>query len=165
MIFSIAALNRAAWTLGRWVAAGALEQAEVEDALYTAAERLGLVVDDGQRQTWATIRSGLSAGCFYSRSRYRKKLGRQTFRVEEAFSIGQVGSRALPEPTLKGACCLPLSELLTQGTPLRQILWLQVSGAESMLLAGGRDQSDAATRQEHRRGHLAAARAPLAISH
>jgi hypothetical protein len=56
------ALNGAAWTLGRWVAAGALDQAEVEDALYAAAERNGLVVDDGQRQTCATIRSGFDAG-------------------------------------------------------------------------------------------------------
>lgn len=57
-----AALNRAAWTLGRWIAAGALEQTDVEDALYRAAEVNGLVADDGERQTWATIRSGLSAG-------------------------------------------------------------------------------------------------------
>jgi hypothetical protein len=32
-----AALNHAAWTLGRWIAAGALEQRDVEDALYAAA--------------------------------------------------------------------------------------------------------------------------------
>jgi hypothetical protein len=57
-----AALNGAAWTLGHWVAAGALAQAAVEDALYAAAEQNGLVADDGQRQCWATIRSGLSAG-------------------------------------------------------------------------------------------------------
>jgi hypothetical protein len=57
-----AALNRAAWTLGRWIAAGALEQLAVEDGLYTAAERNSLVADDGERQVWATIRSGLSAG-------------------------------------------------------------------------------------------------------
>jgi hypothetical protein len=57
-----AALNHAAWTLGHWVAAGALEQGEVEDALYAAAERNGLLADDGPRQTWATIRSGLSKG-------------------------------------------------------------------------------------------------------
>ena len=57
-----AALNGAAWTLGRWVAAGALEQLAVEDALYAAAARNGLVGDDGDRQCWATIRSGLSAG-------------------------------------------------------------------------------------------------------
>ena len=58
------ALNHTAWTLGRWVAAGALEQREVEDALYGAAERNGLVSDpkDGPRKTWATIRSGLGAG-------------------------------------------------------------------------------------------------------
>jgi hypothetical protein len=57
-----AALNRAAWTLGHWVAAGALDQGEVEDVLYAAAEHNGLVADDGQRQCWATIRSGLAAG-------------------------------------------------------------------------------------------------------
>ena len=56
------ALNGAAWTLGRWIAAGALEQADVEDELYAAAERNGGLADDGERQTWATIRSGLSAG-------------------------------------------------------------------------------------------------------
>jgi len=57
-----AALNHAAWTLGRWIAAAALEQANVEDGLYGAALRNGLVNDDGERQTWATIRGGLSAG-------------------------------------------------------------------------------------------------------
>jgi hypothetical protein len=57
-----AAPNRAAWTLGRWIAAGALEQGDVEDELYAAAEVSGLVADDGNRQCWATIRSGLSAG-------------------------------------------------------------------------------------------------------
>ena len=58
------ALNHAAWTLGRWIAAGALEQSEVEDALYAAAEQNGLVSNpkDGPRKTWATIRSGLGAG-------------------------------------------------------------------------------------------------------
>ena len=57
-----AALNRAAWTLGHWVAAGALDQAAVEDALFGAAEQDGLVAEDGARQCWATIRSGLSKG-------------------------------------------------------------------------------------------------------
>ena len=55
-------LNRAAWTLGRWIVAGALEQLVVEDALYAAASRNGLIGDDGDRQCWATIRSGLGAG-------------------------------------------------------------------------------------------------------
>jgi len=41
---------------------GALDQATVEDALYVAAERNGLVADDGQRQCWTTSRSGLSKG-------------------------------------------------------------------------------------------------------
>jgi hypothetical protein len=56
------ALTIAAWTLGDWIADGVLEQHDVEDALYAAAVRNGMVADDGQRQVWATIRSGLSAG-------------------------------------------------------------------------------------------------------
>jgi hypothetical protein len=44
------------------VAAGALEQGAAEEALYAAAERNGLVGDDGQRPTWATSRSGPGAG-------------------------------------------------------------------------------------------------------
>ncbi len=92
-----------------------------------------------------------------------KKLGRQTFRVEEAFSSGQIGGWVTPELALESACCLALSELLAQSTPLRQILGLQLGGAKGMVLAGGGDQSDAATRQEHRCGYLTAARAPLVI--
>jgi hypothetical protein len=57
-----AALNHAAWTLGRLLAAGFFDQIYVEEELYAAAEANGLVADDGQRQCWATIRSGLSAG-------------------------------------------------------------------------------------------------------
>jgi hypothetical protein len=57
-----AALNHAAWTLGRWVAVGELEQTDVENALYAAATRIGLVSDDGERQVWSTLRSGLGAG-------------------------------------------------------------------------------------------------------
>jgi hypothetical protein len=57
-----AALNKTAWKLGQWVAAGALDQGEVEDTLYAAAEVNGLVADDGPRQCWTTIRSGLSKG-------------------------------------------------------------------------------------------------------
>jgi hypothetical protein len=41
------ALNGAAWTLARWVAAGVLDQREVEDALYAATEANGLVTEDG----------------------------------------------------------------------------------------------------------------------
>ena len=48
--------------LGCWVVAGALEQGHLEDALYAAAVVNGLVADDGERQGWATIRSGLGAG-------------------------------------------------------------------------------------------------------
>jgi hypothetical protein len=55
-----ATLNGAAWTLGHWVAAGALDQADVEDALFAAAERNGLVSDpkDGPRKTWRPFAVG-----------------------------------------------------------------------------------------------------------
>src|SRR6266699_6773295 len=83
-----------------------------------------------------------------------KKLGRQTFRVEEAFSLGQIGGRVMPKLALESACCLALSELLAQSTPFGQILRLQLRGAKGMVLAGGRNQSDAAARQEHGCGDL-----------
>jgi hypothetical protein len=40
----------------------ALHHAAIEDELYAVAVANGLVADDGQRQCWGTIRSGLSAG-------------------------------------------------------------------------------------------------------
>ena len=40
----------------------ALHHAAIEDELYAVAVANGLVADDGERQTWATIRSGLGAG-------------------------------------------------------------------------------------------------------
>lgn len=46
----------------RRFAAGVLDQIYVEEELYAAAEANGLVTDDGARQCWATIRSGLGAG-------------------------------------------------------------------------------------------------------
>jgi hypothetical protein len=45
-----------------WIATGGLEQSDVEDARYTAPVTNGLVADDGDRQCWATIRSGLGTG-------------------------------------------------------------------------------------------------------
>jgi hypothetical protein len=55
-----AALNKTAWKLGQWVAAGALDQGEVDDALYATAERNGLVPTMASASAGATIRSGLS---------------------------------------------------------------------------------------------------------
>ena len=43
-------------------APNALEQPDIEDTLYAAADRAGPAAGDGERQCWATIRSGLSAG-------------------------------------------------------------------------------------------------------
>jgi len=57
-----AALFRAAAALGRRVAAGQLPEPDVEQGLYAAAERCGLVADDGERAVQRTIRSGLDTG-------------------------------------------------------------------------------------------------------
>jgi putative DNA primase/helicase len=57
-----AQLNAAAWSAGRLVAGGWLDQREVEDALFAACQANGLVADDGERRCWATLRSGLGAG-------------------------------------------------------------------------------------------------------
>jgi hypothetical protein len=51
-------LNRAAFALGQIVGAGHLDQAEVERALTATARGIGL----GERETLATVRSGIDAG-------------------------------------------------------------------------------------------------------
>jgi hypothetical protein len=52
--------------------ASTLDQHAAEDALSGTAERNGLVGEDGPRQCWATIRSGLSKGLF-SRSHFERE--------------------------------------------------------------------------------------------
>lgn len=55
-------LNRAAYALGQLVGAGALEEHDVVDALEAAADRCGLLREDGVRSVRATIQSGLRGG-------------------------------------------------------------------------------------------------------
>ncbi|MFY1656899.1 bifunctional DNA primase/polymerase [Micromonospora sp. WMMD1274] len=55
-------LNRKAFALGGLVAAGLLAEDEVRDSLYRAAVLNGHVDKHGERQTWATIESGMRAG-------------------------------------------------------------------------------------------------------
>jgi hypothetical protein len=57
-----ATLNKAAFSLGQFVAAQALSAPDVEARLYGAAQASGLAADDGERSVRATIRSGLEAG-------------------------------------------------------------------------------------------------------
>jgi putative DNA primase/helicase len=59
-----AALNRAAFSLGQLVGSGALDRAEVEDALRAAAQVCGL----DPRETEATLKSGLEAGILEPRA-------------------------------------------------------------------------------------------------
>ena len=55
-------LNRAAFSLGQFVGAGALSGLEVEERLYGAAQASGLIADDGERAVRATIESDLNGG-------------------------------------------------------------------------------------------------------
>jgi hypothetical protein len=61
-------VNSAAWFLGGWIVAGALEQRAVEDALYAAAEPNGLVGDDGDRRYRARHCAVLGPVCSSSSS-------------------------------------------------------------------------------------------------
>ncbi|WP_084673913.1 bifunctional DNA primase/polymerase [Methylobacterium sp. WSM2598] len=56
------ALNRAAYSLGQLVGAGALDDTDVRDRLLSAARVSGLVADDGEAAALATIESGVTKG-------------------------------------------------------------------------------------------------------
>jgi hypothetical protein len=62
-------LNTAAFNLFQLVAGGALDEQEVRDRLFEAAELCRLVADDGAQQVWATIDSGAAAGRQQPRAR------------------------------------------------------------------------------------------------
>ena len=65
------ALYRAALKLGSIVADGVLSRDRVENELYAVAVAAGYVARDGERQTWATIASGIGNGLKNPRSRNR----------------------------------------------------------------------------------------------
>jgi putative DNA primase/helicase len=56
------ALNRAAFSLFQLVASGGLDENEVRERLFAAAEKCGLVDEDGAASVRATIESGAEAG-------------------------------------------------------------------------------------------------------
>jgi hypothetical protein len=56
------ALNRAAHSIGTVVAAGWIDRATAEQALWEASERNGYRGKDGDRTAWDTLQSGLEAG-------------------------------------------------------------------------------------------------------
>jgi bifunctional DNA primase/polymerase-like protein len=70
-------LNTAAYNLFQIVASGELDEQEVRDRLFKAAESCGLVADDGAQQAWATINSGATAGSAQPRSRPQPGVGPQ----------------------------------------------------------------------------------------
>jgi hypothetical protein len=64
-------LNKAAFNLFQIVAGGYLDEQEVWDRLFNAADACGLVADDGAQQTRGTIKSGARAGRKQPRQRPR----------------------------------------------------------------------------------------------
>lgn len=62
-------LNTAAYRLGRLIAGNELDRTDAEQALLAAAAECGYVTDDGERQAWRTIQSGITAGMRRPRSR------------------------------------------------------------------------------------------------
>jgi hypothetical protein len=62
-------LNKAAFSLGQLIGGGALDEQEVRDRLFEAAETCRLVADDGAQKALATIDSGITAGKQQPRSR------------------------------------------------------------------------------------------------
>ncbi len=100
-------------------AAGALEQIAVEDGLYAAAVRNGLVAAADDRQTWATIKSSLSGGM------------REPVKLAEASLTGR-GTLALQlrERAICGATCRPPGE----ATALAPA-WLPVHGRKLATIA------------------------------
>ena len=62
-------LNTAAFNLFQLVEGGVLDEQEVRDRLFEAAQICGLVADDGAQQVWATIDSGAAAGRQQPRTR------------------------------------------------------------------------------------------------
>ena len=80
-------LNAAAFNLFQIVAGGRLDDQEVRDRLFKAAEACGLVADDGAQSVWATIDSAAQAAKGHPRSRpsvkpqSQKQSGRPTIRI------------------------------------------------------------------------------------
>jgi hypothetical protein len=62
-------LNKAAFNLGQLIGGSALDEQEVRDRLFEAAETCGLVADDGATAAEATIDSGITAGKKQPRAR------------------------------------------------------------------------------------------------
>jgi hypothetical protein len=93
-------LNVAAFSLGQIIATGRLDEQEVRDRLFEAAEACGLVADDGAQQVWATIDSGITAGKAQPRFRPQRQLqSPQASSQQSAPASPQQSSQPQPQPT------------------------------------------------------------------
>jgi Bifunctional DNA primase/polymerase, N-terminal len=95
-------LNRASFNLGQIIGSGGLNESEVRDRLFKAAEQCGLVKDDGEQQARATIDSGLKAGHAQPRTnqtRQQQQLTLQPPPLQPGQQQGsQQGSQQGPQP-------------------------------------------------------------------
>lgn len=85
------ALNRAAFSLGQLVGSGALDRAEVEDALRGASGACGL----DARETETTLKSGLEAGIAAPRALPASLQSAQSFDAVKSFSASNTASKGL----------------------------------------------------------------------
>src|SRR5262249_20366653 len=100
-------LNVAAFSLGQIIATGGLNEQDVRDRLFEAAEACGLVADDGAPQVWATIDSGVVAGSAQPRSRPQRQL--QSPQVSSPQSAGASPQQS-PGPQSPGPQSAPQSQ-------------------------------------------------------
>jgi Bifunctional DNA primase/polymerase, N-terminal len=120
-------LNIAAYNLFQIVANGELDEQEVRDRLFKAAEDCGLVADDGAQQVWATINSGATAGSAQPRSRPQPGVGPQP--APQPQPQPQPGAAPQPQPRPTQARVLSVIRLIEGRLPKA------VDEAETALLA------------------------------
>lgn len=99
-------LNKSAFALGQLVGIGALDRAHVESELYRAASEIGYVDDDGERQTRATIKSGLDDG------EHQPRAIPPSFTPREYKSNGHASSHAQGELSAAPGEWLPLEDIM-----------------------------------------------------
>jgi hypothetical protein len=114
-------LNAAAFSLGQLVGGGALDEEEVCDRLFEAAEICRLVADDGAPAVIATINSGITAGkkqpC--SRPQPRSQTARPTIKLEDG-ELPRILTEA--EEALLASCAPVFSRAGTLVEPITEVM-------------------------------------------
>jgi hypothetical protein len=95
-------LNQAAFSLGQFVGAGALDRQTVENALRAAAETNGYLRADGSRSVHATIKSGIESGLRHPRNFPGREGGRACLRHPTTLMSTNAPVLRRPAPRLAG---------------------------------------------------------------